>query len=146
MRYARSVKRALLLVLVAVLSCHRHGSELRVRVLYSAQNPATLKLQQAEREFSFTDPRLRNTKPFVITSGVVTDPPAFIADKTRSQNLDLFILKSAAELPDVPDVRKAMGDSFSVCQQAVAYIPEWASDERREGAARFLQYLSTHCR
>ena len=127
-------------------ACHRHGNELRVRVLYSAQNPATPKLQQAEREFSFTDPRLRNAKPFVITSGVVTDPATFIGDKTHSQNLDLFILKSAVELPDVPDLRKAMGDSFSVCQQSVAYIPEWVADERREGAARFLQYLSTHCR
>jgi hypothetical protein len=141
------VRRALLIsCLLALTACHRHGNELRVRVLYSGQNPATPKIQQAEREFSFTDPRLRNTKPFVITSGVVADPAALIADKTRSQNLDLFILKSAAELPDVPDLRKAMGDSFSVCQQSVAYIPEWASDERREGAARFLQYLSTHCR
>jgi hypothetical protein len=136
----------LLLTLVTITACHRHGTGLRVRVLYSAQNPATLKLQQAEREFSFTDPRLRNAKPFVITSAVVADPAAQIADRTRSQNLDLFILKSAAELPDVPDLRKAMGDSFSICQQAVAYIPEWVSDERREGAARFVQYLSTHCR
>jgi hypothetical protein len=137
---------ALLLVALSVTSCHRHSTDLRVRVLYSAQNPATLKLQQAEREFSFTDPRLRNAKPFVIASAASADPGSQIADRPRSQNLDLLILKSAAELPDIPDLRKAMGDSFSVCQQAVAYIPEWVSDERREGAARFLQYLSTHCR
>lgn len=142
------MNRTLLIVLLLAsgAACHRHGAELRVRVLYSAQNPATLKLQQAEREFSFTDPRLRNTKPFVIASVSAPDPAAQIADKAHSQNLDLFILKSAAELPDVPELRKEMGDSFSVCNESVAYIPEWANEERREGAARFLQYLSTHCR
>jgi hypothetical protein len=76
----------------------------------------------------------------------VNDPTSLIADRSKSVNVDLFILKSAAELPDVPELRKAMGDSFSVCGQAVAYIPDWAAEERREGAARFLQYLSTHCR
>ena len=127
-------------------ACHRVSTGLRVRVLYSAQNPATLKLQQSEREFSFTDPRLRNAKPFVIVSVTAADPTPQIADRTRSQNVDLFVLKSAAELPDVPDLRKAMGDSFTVCTESVAYIPDWVNDERREGAARFLQYLSTHCR
>lgn len=79
-------------------------------------------------------------------ASTTNDAAAFLADKTRSSQVDLYLLKSAAELPDVPDLRKSMGDSFSVCGQAVAYIPDWVNEEHHEGAARFLQYLSTHCR
>lgn len=148
LRYLLLVKRALLFlaVLTLGLSCRRHDGDLRVRVLYSAQSPATLKLRQIEREFSFTDARLHDGKPFVIVSTSGADSGALIADKTKNASTDLFVLKSAAELPDVPDLRKSMGDSFSVCGEAVAYIPDWVNEERREGAARFLQYLSTHCR
>lgn len=103
------------------------------------------KLRKAEREFSFTDPRLRSGKPFLVGGTAMRNPTLLIEDKTKSVNYDLFILRSAAELPDVPDLRKEMGDSFSVCDQGVAYIPEWVNEERREGAARYLQYLSTHC-
>lgn len=117
-----------------------------MRVLYSAQNPAIVKLRTVEREYSFTDPRLHSGKSFSVLPSVVENPAPLIADKTKSTSIDLFILKSAAELPDLPELRKSMGDSFSVCGQAVAYIPEWVNEERREGAARFLQYLSTHCR
>jgi len=148
MRYAPLVKRALFFVAIlgVCLSCRRHAGDVRVRVLYSSQNPATQKLRQSEREFSFTDARLRSDKPFVIAGSTVDDPASLIADRSKSVNVDLFLLKSAAELADIPELRKAMGDSFSVCGQAVAYIPDWATEERREGAARFLQYLSTHCR
>ncbi len=116
-----------------------------MRVVYSAQNPALLKLRQAEREFSFTDARLHSGKRFTILASTANNPTSVLADKTRSADIDLLVLKSAAELPDLPDLRKEMGDSFSVCD-SVAYIPEWVNEERREGAARFLQYLSTHCR
>lgn len=142
------MKRALLLValLAVAVSCRRHSDGLRVRALYSAQSPAIAKLRKAEREFSFTDARLRDGKQFLVAGTAVKDPTALIADKAKSANYDLFVLRSATELPDVPELRKEMGDSFSVCDQSVAYIPEWVNEERREGAARFIQYLSTHCR
>ena len=148
MVYPPHVQRTLLVLafLAFCLSCRRHTAELQVRVLYSAQNPALLKLQQSQREFSFTDPRLRSGTPFVISEAATPNPAAALADKTKSNDIDLFILRSATELPDQPDLRKELGDSFSVCEQSVAYIPEWVNEERREGAARFLQYLSTHCR
>lgn len=146
--YPALVKRALLLLalLAVVVSCRRHSDALRVRALYSAQSPAIGKLRKAEREFSFTDARLRSGKQFLVAGIAVNDPASLIADKTKSANYDLFILRSAAELPDLPELRKEMGDSFSVCDQSVAYIPEWVNEERREGAARFIQYLATHCR
>ncbi|HEY3929375.1 MAG TPA: hypothetical protein VGL89_13460 [Candidatus Koribacter sp.] len=136
----------LVLALLAITACHRHGNELRVRVLYSASNPNIVKLRQGEREFSFTDPRLRNGKPFVLVPDTVSEPTPVLADKKKSESIDLVILKSADELPDDPVLLKAMGDRFSVCNEAVAYIPDWSAEERREGAAHFLQYLSTHCR
>lgn len=141
------MKRALVIaVLLAIcLSCRHHGG-LTVRVLYSGKNPATAKLREAEREFSFTDPRLRSGAPFVIRGQVSKDDNMEIGDRWTTHSIDLFIVKSAADLPDLPDLRKSMGDSFSICNQAVAYIPDWVFEERREGAARFLQYLSTHCR
>lgn len=117
-----------------------------MRVLYSAQNPALVKLQQNEREFSFTDPRLRNDKPYVIAPTTSNNPGAVLADKTKAVNFDLYVLSSSTELPSLPDLNKSLGDPFTICNQAVAYIPEWVNEERREGAARFLQYLSTHCR
>jgi hypothetical protein len=140
------MKRALFIaiLLASAISC-RHG-DLYVRVLYSGANPATPKFQQAQREFSFTDPRLQSSKPFFLAQDVTRSASIEVGGRWTAHDIDLFILKSAAELPDVPELRKSMGDSFSVCGQAVAYIPEWVSEERREGAARFLQYLSTHCR
>ena len=65
MVYPPHVQRTLLVLafLAFCLSCRRHTAELQVRVLYSAQNPALLKLQQSQREFSFTDPRLRSGTP-----------------------------------------------------------------------------------
>jgi hypothetical protein len=148
LRYAPLVKYGLLFVaiLISGLACRRHIPEFRVRVLYSAQNPSTEKLRQSEREFSFTDPRLNGGTPFVIAANTTNDAASDLLDKAKSAQVDLYLLKSAAELPDVPDLRKAMGDSFSVCGQAVAYIPDWVNEEHHEGAARFLQYLSTHCR
>jgi hypothetical protein len=148
LRYSRKVKHVLLIVVLLTvgLSCRRHISEFQVRVLYSAANPATQTLRKTEREFTFTDPRLNGGDPFVLDVKVTNDPTAFISNKAKSSQFDLFVLKSAAELPDVPDLRKAMGDSFSVCGQAVAYIPDWVNEAHHEGAARFLQYLSTHCR
>jgi hypothetical protein len=147
LRYSRRVKRVLfILVLMAGPSCRRHIAEFQVRVLYSAANPATEKLRKTEREFTFTDPRLNGGDPFELEVKITNDPTSFISDKTKSSQVDLFLLKSAAELPDVPDLRKSMGDSFSVCGQAVAYIPDWVNEAHHEGAARFLQYLSTHCR
>ncbi len=142
------MKRALFAIaLIAIsVSCRRHTGELRVRVLYSSDNPAILKLRQAEREFSFTDPRLHNGTAFTIVATASSNPSASLADKTASADTDLFILRSATEVPDQPDLRKEMGDSFTVCDGSLAYIPEWVNEERREGAARFLQYLSTHCR
>ncbi|ABF40406.1 hypothetical protein Acid345_1404 [Candidatus Koribacter versatilis Ellin345] len=148
LRYARFVKRAWLTcaLLFFAVSCRRHGPELPVRVLYSSQIPAIAKLRQSERDFSFTDPRLRSGRAFVVRSIADNDPIHALADKGKAPQFELYILKSAAEIPDIPEIRKAMGDSFTVCGQAVAYIPEWTSEERREGAARFIQYLSTHCR
>lgn len=149
LRYAAFVKQLLLIVvlLAGCVSCRRHEApEFQVRVLYSGQNPNTGKLRQSEREFSFTDPRLNGGTPFVIAATTANDAASLLLDKSKITQVDLYILKSAAELPDVPDLRKAMGDSFSVCGQAVAYIPDWANEEHHEGAARFLQYLSTHCR
>lgn len=142
------MKRALLLLalLAVTVSCRRHSDGLRVRALYSAQSPAIAKLRKAEREFSFTDARLRGGKRFLVAGTAVNDPASLIADKTKSANYDLFVLRSSAELPDMPELRKEMGDSFSVCDQAMAYIPDWVNEERREGAARFIQYLATHCR
>lgn len=140
-------RRLLVLIFFALfLSCRSHTADLQVRALYSAQNPALLKLQQAQREFSFTDPRLHSGKPFVIRETTAPTPAAAFSDRATSNDIDLFILRSAAELPEQADLRKELGDSFSVCDQSVAYIPEWVNEERREGAARFLQYLSTHCR
>lgn len=141
------MRRALFIVALFVfcLSCRRHTGDLRVRVVYSADNPALIKLRQAEREFSFTDARLHSGKPFAILATTSTNPGAALADKTRSVDIDLWVLKSTAEVPEIPDLRKEMGDSFSVCE-SVAYIPEWVNEERREGAARFLQYLATRCR
>jgi len=117
-----------------------------VRALYSSQIPAIAKLRQSERDFSFTDPRLRSGRAFVVRTIEDKEPGRALTDKNRAAGFDLYILKSAAEIPDLPEVRKEMGDSFTVCGQAVAYIPEWTNEERREGAARFIQYLSTHCR
>jgi hypothetical protein len=142
------MKRAILfaILLAMCVSCRRHSNALTVRVLYSGQNPATTKLREAERQFSFTDPRLRSGAPFVVTGQVTKDVALEVGDRWTTHSIDLFVLKSAADLPDLPDLRKSMGDSFSVCGEAVAYIPDWVNEERREGAARFLQYLSTHCR
>ena len=148
LRYARVVKRAALAIATLLLcfACRRHGPELPVRVLYSSQNPSLGKLRQSERDFSFTDPRLRSGRPFAVRAITDNEPARAVTEKRKSSTFDLFILKSAAELPDVPELRKEVGDSFSVCGQAVAYIPDWVNEEQREGAARFLQYLSTHCR
>lgn len=142
------MKRILLTVvmLLAVVSCRRHGPEVPVRVLYSAHIPAIGKLRQTERDFSFTDPRLRSGRPFVVRGITEPNPTAALNDKKQSTGFDLYILKSAAELPDDPEIRKDVGDSFTVCGQAIAYIPDWVNEERREGAARFIQYLATHCR
>ena len=134
------------MLLALATACRRHGDEVVVRVLYSAKNPETAKLRQSEREFSFTDPRLRSGQGIAVTASAADDPAAQIAGEAKNRNFDLYVLKSAAELPDIPDLRKSMGDSFSICGQAVAYLPDWTNEERREGAARFLQYLSTHCR
>ena len=133
-------------VLLLVVSCRRHGPELPVRVFYSAQIPAIAKLRQSERDFSFTDPRLRSGRAFVVRSIADKDPIHALADKNKASSFELYVLNSAAEIPDIPEIRKEMGDAFSVCGQAVAYIPEWTNEERREGAARFIQYLSSHCR
>lgn len=136
----------LAVALLALISCHHHGNQLRVRVLYSGHNPATTKLREAEREFSFTDPRLRDGQPFVISGQVAKDDNMEISDRWTTHSVDLFVVKSAADLPDLPDLRKSMGDSFSICNQAVAYMPDYVPEDRREGAARFLQYVSSHCR
>ena len=139
------MKRTILLATLLLLASCRH-SGLVVRVLYSGANPATLKLQQAQREFSFTDPRLQSGKPYSLTGDVTRYAVLQVGDRWTTHSIDLYVLKSAAELPDMPDLRHSMGESFSICSQAVAYIPDSVTDERREGAVHFLQYLSTHCR
>jgi len=141
------VKRVLLLALFLAIApgCRRHPA-VNVRALYSGRNSATAKLREDERQFSFTDPRLRSGKPFSITGQVTKNDELEISDRWTTHSIDLFVVKSAADLPDIPDLRKSLGDGFSVCGEAKAYIPDYANEERREGAARFIQYLSAHCR
>ncbi len=119
---------------------------MNVRVLYSGRNPAISNLLEGERQFSFTDPRLRSGNAFHIAGQVTKNDDLELSDRWTTKSADMFVVKSAADLPDIPDLRKSMGDGFSICGKAMAYVPDYVNEERREGAARFIQYLSTHCR